>query len=605
LDQLRRVAAALWVEGGSPDFTALSPVPTRKPVKLDLSGASVRLGSAAQRLVVRTSESTLDKYAAEFPLAAELDAMLRETERTAVAVLQAATRPRPSVPRTLRVSTETMPYLLDHCFAEQRQGWPDETDRWPVVPATTIVRLMMDAAEKVVPGRVAVEVLDAKFHRWMVAAPAVDVPLTVTRTGADLVEIGLGDYARGAVRMADHYPAPVSAWPPPDEPARVPAIKAERFYRDRWMFHGPRFQGVHELLSVGERHARAYFRAPTAPGGLLDNVGQLLGLWILETQTTRRVVFPVSIANIRFFADEPEPGSRVGCVLRVTSITDGGYEFDAQLTCDGVIFAEISGWQDYRFDSHLEIEPAYRVPQQNLLSRRQPDGWVFTPNRWPRSASQNLYLRKYLNAAELADFDRLPAKSQQHWLLGRIAVKDAIRGHLWDQGWDSLFPAEILVRNDPSGRPYVTGRHREDLPDFSVSLAHSKEVGVALARPGTDVPVGIDVEEVVERPESTVAVALSEAERGLLTALVETTGEPAALWFTRFWTAKEAVAKAEGTGLGGRPRLFTVTGAAGDELTVLVRGRAYRLRCATVRNPVELPDREYVVTWTINEERKR
>ena len=46
---------------------------------------------------------------------------------------------------TLRVSPETMPYLLDHCFFPQRPGWPDVADRWPVVPATTIVRHMMDA----------------------------------------------------------------------------------------------------------------------------------------------------------------------------------------------------------------------------------------------------------------------------------------------------------------------------------------------------------------------------------------------------------------------------------------------------------------------------
>jgi acyl transferase domain-containing protein/phosphopantetheinyl transferase len=608
LNQLRRVAAAVWVEGGSPDFAALLPdgpaAPTRKSVKLNLSGSSVRLGAAAHGLV-RTSESTLDKYAAEYPLAAELDAMLRETERTAVAVLRAAAAPQPSIPATLRVSTETMPYLLDHCFAEQREGWPDENDRWPVVPATTIVRLMMDTAEKAVPGRVAVGVLDAKFNRWMVAAPAIDVPLTVTRTSADLVEIGLGDYARGIVRMADQYPTPVSAWPLPDEPSRVPTINLERFYLDRYMFHGPRFQGMQELLSVGERHIRAVFRAPTAPGGLLDNVGQLLGLWLLETQTTRRVVFPVSIANTRFFADEPAPGSQVGCALWISSITDAVFEFDAQLTCDGVVFAEIKGWQDYRFDSSLEIEPAYRMPQRKLLSHPQPGGWLFTPERWPRSASRNLYLRKYLNADEQADFDGLPPKSQAHWLLGRIAVKDAIRAQLWEQGWDGLFPAEVWVRNEPSGRPYVTGRHRTDLPEFSVSLAHCREVGVALARPGLGVPVGIDVEEVVERAASTVAVALSEPERRLLTALVETSGESAALWFARFWTAKEAVAKAEGTGLGGRPRLFTVTEAAGDELAVLVRGRTYRLRCATVHNPADLPEREYVVTWTIDEERER
>jgi len=53
--------------------------------------------------------------------------MLRETEQAAVAT--AAGGQSTVVPPRFRVSTETMPYLLDHCFAEQREGWPDETDR--------------------------------------------------------------------------------------------------------------------------------------------------------------------------------------------------------------------------------------------------------------------------------------------------------------------------------------------------------------------------------------------------------------------------------------------------------------------------------------------
>ncbi|WP_279579402.1 polyketide synthase dehydratase domain-containing protein [Fodinicola feengrottensis] len=407
-----------------------------------------------------------------------------------------------------------MPYLLDHCFAEQREGWPDEIDRRPVVPATTIVRLMMDAAEKEVPGRTAVGVSDVRLNRWLVAAPAVDVPLAVTPTAApDRVEVGLGEYAHGIVQLGSHYPPAVPPWPAPTAAERVPTITAERFYTERWMFHGPRYQGVTELLAVGEKHARAVFTVPTAPGGLLDNVGQLLGLWIVETQTTRRVVFPVSIAKIDFYADEPAPGSEVGCTLVVRSITDRAYEFDAQLTSGGRVFAEISGWQDYRFDSHLAIEWAYRMPQRNLLSEPQAGGWMLTPERWPREASRDLYLRKYLNTSEQAEYAALPATSQRRWLLGRIAVKDAVRGWLWEQGWDALFPAEIAVGNDPSGRPYVTGRHRDDLPAFSVSLAHCAQVGVALARPGASVRVGIDVEQVVERPASTMAFALSEPEQ--------------------------------------------------------------------------------------------
>ena len=47
------------------------------------------------------------------------------------------------------------------------------------------------------------------------------------------------------------------------------------------MFHGPLFQGVHELTAIGERHVRGVLTSLAAPGALLDNVGQLLGYWIM------------------------------------------------------------------------------------------------------------------------------------------------------------------------------------------------------------------------------------------------------------------------------------------------------------------------------------
>ncbi|MYX96786.1 hypothetical protein GT045_18685, partial [Streptomyces sp. SID486] len=81
---------------------------------------------------------------------------------------------------TLHVSPHSMPYLLDHCFFPQRPGWPDLEDRWPVVPATTIVRHMMDAAERAAPGLRAVAVHGARFERWLTATPPADIPITVT-----------------------------------------------------------------------------------------------------------------------------------------------------------------------------------------------------------------------------------------------------------------------------------------------------------------------------------------------------------------------------------------------------------------------------------------
>ncbi|NKQ57889.1 acyltransferase domain-containing protein [Amycolatopsis sp. K13G38] len=470
LAQLRRLATALWAEGGAPDFDVLA----RPGTRLDLSAGLVSLGTAAHGLVAAASgRSRLDELKARHP---EFGSLLAETEEAAAAVL-GALEPRASE-SMLRVSTETMPYLLDHSFAEQREGWPDETDRRPVVPATTMVRHMMDAAEKAAPGLRAVGVRDVRLNRWLVAAPALDVTVTVEPRG-DRVEVALGEYASAVVLMAEGFPRPaLTPWP--HEPGRVPTLTAQRFYDERWMFHGPRFRGITELTEFGDRHVRGEIAVPTAPGSLLDNVGQLLGHWIVETQPSRRVVFPVAIGGIAFFADEPAPGTRVTCDIRVTSISDTDFEFDARLSVGGTVWAEITRWRDRRFASHPEeTEPAYRRPQRHTLAKRQPGGWFLVAERWPDLASRDLYLRKYLNSAERAEYERLPPRDRRHWLLGRIAIKDAVRHRLWARGAGDIFPAEILVRDD-DGRPVVTGLHGLDLPPLDVAVAHNGELAVAI-----------------------------------------------------------------------------------------------------------------------------
>ncbi|MFS4096915.1 4'-phosphopantetheinyl transferase superfamily protein, partial [Streptomyces sp. AF1A] len=495
-------------------------------------------------------------------------------------------------------------YLLDHCFFPQRPDWPDVEDRWPVVPATTIVRHMMDAAEAASPGSRAIAVHEARFDRWLTAAPAVDVRVTLTpapgRPGR--VTVAFGPTARAVIELAAHHPAPPPPAPLPDVPERAPEHTAAELYRDRWMFHGPRFQGLTELTAIGERHIRGVITAPGAPGALLDNVGQLLGYWIMATRSERTVVFPVRMRRIGFHGPPPVPGTRVTCVVRVTSLTDTVLEADAELAVGGRVWAVIDGWQDRRFDNDPTTRPAERFPERHTLSTVRPGGWALLHERWPDLASRELIMRNSLGGAERAEYAARPPRGRRQWLLGRIAVKDAVRHWLWQHGEGPVFPAEIRVHNDGTGRPYVTGVPGRALPSLDVSLAHRAEAGVAIVRPhGSRPGPGIDIEEVTDRDPATLAAALGPAELRLLRALSADGTHAKALWFTRFWAAKEAVAKAEGVGFGGRPRDFAVLEAAPDGSRLLVSGRlehACTVHCVPVVNPPGLPRRAYVVAWT-------
>jgi phosphopantetheinyl transferase len=93
---------------------------------------------------------------------------------------------------------------------------------------------------------------------------------------------------------------------------------------------------------------------------------------------------------------------------------------------------------------------------------------------------------------------------------------------------------------------------------------------VALAGAGPDAErLGVDVEERGPRPESFAATAFDAHERGLL---AELDPEDLDAWALRLWCAKEAVAKAVGTGLldgPGSVRVEAVERESGQVLALL------------------------------------
>jgi len=137
----------------------------------------------------------------------------------------------------------------------------------------------------------------------------------------------------------------------------------------------------------------------------------------------------------------------------------------------------------------------------------------------------------------------------------------------------------VTIDNEASGRPVVitpAGR------DVRVSIAHKDGIAVAMAREGQE--VGIDVERVQAREESFALTAFTESELRLVD------GEPRDEAWTRLWCAKEAAAKAAGTGLGGAPTRFPVLDRAGSRL--LVGGGTRAVWVDTKRRG------DFVIGWT-------
>jgi acyl transferase domain-containing protein/phosphopantetheinyl transferase (holo-ACP synthase) len=535
--QLARVRAALWADGYIDDLAR----PTRAGKPLVLGVPPVRLGNAVPTL------STASRPQADDPVLAELLATLDEAaaaSRAVVDAYRASQQPRAiTVRRSL--SVESVPALIDHCFYRQPAGWPTVSDRYPVVPGTMTVGMMIDAARRLAPGHAAVAVEDVRAYRWLAVAPAVDIELAATKRD-DRIDVTVGDYARATVRFADRL-ATAPAIPPLRNPHPVP-MTAREMYDHRWMFHGPAYQGVVELGPMGDNGVDGAIEVLPAPGALLDCAGQLMGWWVMQTEKHDRLAMPMRIQRIALYGPEPAVGTRVACRVRIREVAATEVTADLELSVDGKVWAAITGWTDRRFDSDDAVWDVLMYPELNAIA--EPRGeYVIAREHWRAAASRELMMRRYLGERERAAHDAIGPRGRRGWLLGRIAIKDAVRMHHWRAGKRPIFPVEIEVGNDASGRPFVSSGE-------SVSIAHKDELAVAIVGEAGQA-VGIDLERIEPRPETFLQVAFTAAELAIA---------PDDEQRTRLWAAKEAVAKALGTGITD-PKRFEVR-AAGDKLAI-------------------------------------
>ncbi|MFD3936323.1 beta-ketoacyl synthase N-terminal-like domain-containing protein [Streptomyces sp. NPDC058611] len=618
------------------------PAAAGRAVPLDLGSPLVRLGGAARTALGGLRPAVPGPTAPSQPTAppgpaaprpvllSALDAVLDDTRSAALSVTAAWSAAPPPEPRPVReaaapvavpvpppvrppvpppvrppvpagparverlhLSLAALPYVRDHCVYLQPDDWAEDSDRFPVVPMTTMLELAERAALRhAPPGLHVVGHAQVRALRWLPVEPAVDVDVTVRDDGPGRVRVSLGGYADTVVLLGARYgelPAPDPA--PLSGPGPAP-VSADALYRDRWMFHGPRFAGVHEVRTVGSDGIEGVLRALPDPGALLDAAGQLFGHWMQLRLPVDRLVFPATVDRIRYAGPPPAPGELVGATARVREVREVTVRGDLELRrADGGVWARIDGWTYRRFGADERVWPMKFTPEVCGIGEAQPAGWCLARRRWTDPASQELVMRRYLGAAERLAYERLSPRARTPWLLGRIAAKDALRGLLWERGAGPVFPAEVPVGNDPAGRPLAGGPL---VRGFRLSLAHKDRVAVALAHPSRT--VGIDVEPVTGDPGALIRVALGPDELRLAEDLAARggTGLPAAL--TALWCAKEAAAKAGGTGLGGRPRDWRV---AGDPDTGGLRvlspdGHPHPVRTALVAGPPA----DHVVAWT-------
>ena len=420
--------------------------------------ADMTLGSAT-----KSGELTDTLSQSPDPLLREFGAMQKDLLQSQQEVLQALAAqtqaPQPVLERakdavpisqpqpvreeyTLHLSVQSDPALLDHCLFRQPQDWPHVADRQPVVPMTMSLQLLMDAAQRLRPGQVAVAMRDIQALRWMAVEPPIDIRIKVQAQPDAWVSVEIEGYVRGEVLLQEAYPQPPEAKPLVLQAPQEPFCTAERVYRDRYLFHGPNYQGLADLGPMDQTGIRGEIETPKGTGSLLDNAGQVFGFWVLATRDSDRMAMPVRIEQIRFYGPEPNPGTRIVCHVWIKEVRELEVACDMELLQDGQLWCRIVGWTDRRFGTDQVLYEAFRMPDRKLLSVIRPGGYALFDAAAHRIPSTGLAVPAILESGRGRTDVGLGSQTRPS------VVTRTDRG----QGYDSTFLVATRISADLSHR---------------------------------------------------------------------------------------------------------------------------------------------------------
>jgi hypothetical protein len=385
---------------------------------------------------------------------------------------------------------------------------------------TTLLEIMGDAALELAPGRVVTGLAQVRASRWLALAPPTRAVVRSepdpAADGGDRVRVSIEGYARGVVLLSGEYPAAPAPGLALLGGGRPAPVSASELYAGGWMFHGPRFAGVASIDTLAGDGLTGSVVSLPARGALLDSVGQLIGHWMQVSTTADQTVLPSGIGAVRWYGPQPPPGRRLECTVRVRKVTATTMRADAEIRADGQVWCRIEDWATRRFATDDVIWRLKFAPGTSTLSWVAPGGWNVARERWPDTASREMMMRQYLNAAERAEYARISPVQQRWWLLGRIAVKDAVRQALWDRGAGPIYPCELTVAETGAGID-VRGPFRAPPVSFAVSGPDSAGRPCAVAITGRShagFSVSTDSDDVVLVTEPGQATRLIQPREG-------------------------------------------------------------------------------------------
>jgi 3-oxoacyl-(acyl-carrier-protein) synthase/phosphopantetheinyl transferase/malonyl CoA-acyl carrier protein transacylase len=584
IEQLQRVLAALFTEGREINYAFLGienvgidNKPASHPVKLQLGSPIIRDLSSLKNLqvtkkpvsspVMKAFQENCDEIAA---IQEEIIALFNDSPLIVSTTIHPPVKLSP-VSKQLNISLDNTPYLIDHALIRQKPGWHNPDDMDPVIPMTMIFELFADIAKENAPGKIVNKISQIQVFQWMNVATPFKETITGEWKDANNITMNLEKYANATVELSVKHQEPTIHSLQTGKPLHITRTTTQIY--EEHMFHGPAYQGIKKIIAFGDKGITGIIESSTGKGSLLDNAGQLFGLWLQLILEKDRVAFPVKIQEVAFYSDMQDQTGTFECTCELTEMNDEFATGNIILRRNNKVWAVITGWQNRRLEIDETLWRMSMSPLHNSMSKEIAPGIFMFHNAYQRVVSWDFILKRYCNQNEKSYIRALLPNKRKERMISRVAVKDAVRALLKREKQTAYYPIEFEVCTDAAGKPFPQGTMTDGI---HISIAHKNTDAVGIAR--FDKPVGIDIEEISEKNAGFTALVFSEEE---LKLLKDTEG------IIRGWVAKEAYGKYLGKGLQGNPKAYTIEEITGDTL---------RIKDVTIKT---LKHNNYIIGWTL------
>lgn len=478
----------------------------------------------------------------------------------------------------LYVSLETHPTVIDHSLVEQPKHWTEPDDLNPVIPMTMTFELLAEAAHKQDLSKKILKLGPVSVFQWM----NVDKPFIQKINGVwksnDSISVNIKGFASGEVVLGDNYPQADKFYLNKIDLGEniKPLPTKDEVYRS-FMFHGPTYQGIEKVTDITQKGIRAYIKHSGGKGSLLDNLGQVYGLYLQLILDKNAVTFPVKVLDITFYQDMSDQDGLFECVCLNKSIDEEFTSCEIILKRDEKLWCVIKGWQNRRFEFDNAIWQMMVNTENSSLAQEIAPGIFYFNNAYHKTYSWDFLEKRYLNQPEKAHYRSLPLNKRKEFLISRIALKDSLRDYVKSHKSKKTFPIEYFIKHDDRNKPLVYGI--DEVAGLEVSIAHKGTDSVATT---SDKPLGIDIELINARSEEFMKMSFTESELRLLA------NKDQAEWSTRFWVAKEAYGKKLGLGLQGNPKGYEVKEIIGDDELIIEDCKVKTMKF-----------KDFIIGWTI------